>query len=109
MLCKFPPLILLFLCLNFHCRFLVLLSIRTGLVKLKKQLKKLLTVMTGTPATNHEDTPVRTQEHRNSSLSVKDWIKSGPSHMSRSPSSYLPHNRNLLELVEETSLLSNMT
>ena len=89
--------------------FFVLLSIRTGVLRLKKQLKRLLDVMAGSPPPSKCVTPVRTQEHRNSALSVTDWIKSGPSRMSRSPSSYLPHNRNLLELVEETSLLKNMT
>ena len=95
---------------KFFLRFFVLLSIRTGVLRLKKQLKRLLEMMmmmTGSPPASKCGTPVR--DHRNSSLSVTDWIKSGPSRMARSPSSYLPHNRNLLELVEETSLLNNMT
>ena len=90
---------------KFFLRFFVLLSIRTGVLRLKKQLKRLLEMMmTGSPPASKCGTPVR--DHRNS---VTDWIKSGPSRMARSPSSYLPHNKNNLELVEETSLLNNMT
>ena len=89
------------------CRFLVLLSIRTGVIRLRKQLKRLLEMMAGSPPPSKSVSPVR--NHRNSGLSVTDWIKSGPSKITRSPSNYLPHNRNLLELVEETSLLNNMT
>ena len=93
--------------LNF--RFLVLLSIRHGVLRLKKQLKRLLEVMAGSPSGSKCETPVHVQEDKNSTLGVTDWIKTNQTRMSRSPSSFLPHNRNLLELVEETALLNNMT
>jgi len=87
-----------------------LLSIRQGVVRLRRQLRRLLLVL---PPQRHDSQaelePESPAGPPDGGTGVKDWLKQQPGRMSRSTSSYLPHNRNLLEVVEETSLLNNMT
>jgi len=87
----------------------VLLSIRHGVVKLKKQLGKLLVIMSLSSPEQRSNADGYTPTQPAGGAGVKDWLRNQPTRLSRSTSSYLPHNRNLLEMVEETSLLNNMT
>jgi len=108
---------------------LVLISIRRGLVKLKREVTRLLTLISGRDVecdsecgssdTRHNGGPgvgghgdPGGQNHRNSEIiksgSMTEWIKYQPRTVGRSPSSILNNHRmSDQDRVEETALLNN--